>query len=113
MEARLYRKLNGKCVCQLCWRFCKIGEGESGFCNVRVVEKGRVYTLSYGKLSYLESRPIEIKPFFHFLPGSTSMTFSGYSCNLDCPWCQNWQISKSPPVGGKITPPEKVIGEAF
>ena len=84
MEARLYRKLNDKCVCQLCWRFCKIGEGETGFCKVRVVKGGKLYTLSYGRLSYLESRPIEIKPFFHFLPGSTSMTFSGYSCNLDC-----------------------------
>jgi len=113
VEARLYRRLNGKCVCQLCWRFCKIGERETGFCNVRVTKGGRLYTLSYGRLSYLESRPIEIKPFFHFLPGSTSMTFSGYSCNLDCPWCQNWQISKSPPVDGKITPAEIIVDEAL
>ena len=113
MEARLYRKLSDKCVCQLCWRFCKISEGESGFCNVRVVKRGRLYTLSYGRLSYLESRPIEIKPFFHFLPGSTSMTFSSYSCNLDCPWCQNWRISKSPPFVEEIAPPETVVDEAL
>jgi len=113
MEARLYRKLREKCICQLCWRFCKIGEGQKGFCNVRVVKEGRLYTLSYGKLSYLESRPVEIKPFFHFLPGSTSMTFSGYSCNLNCPWCQNWQISRSPPLHEKTIPAEAVVEKAL
>ncbi len=113
MEAQLYRRLREKCVCQLCWRFCKIGEGEAGFCNVRVVREGKLHTLSYGRLSHIESRPVEIKPFYHFLPGSTSMTFSGYSCNLDCPWCQNWRISKSLPVSKGCVPPERIVEEAI
>jgi pyruvate formate lyase activating enzyme len=25
------------------------------------------------------------------------MTFSTYSCNLQCPWCQNWHLSRKPP----------------
>ena len=110
MEAALYRKVGGKVVCQLCWRFCKLSEGEEGHCKVRRNEGGKLVTKTYGKLSHLESRPVEIKPFFHFLPGSSSMTFSTYSCNLDCPWCQNWSISKTtPPAALRETAPEEVV----
>ena len=58
---------------------------------------GTLLTLVYGDLSALESRPIEIKPFFHFWPGSTALTFSTWSCNFDCPWCQNHDLSKAEP----------------
>ena len=108
MEARLYRKTSKGVVCQLCWRFCKLENGEDGYCRVRYVKNWKLYTRTYGRLSYLESRPVEIKPFYHFLPGSTSMTFSGYSCNLDCPWCQNWTISKST-VKDHFVPAEKLV----
>lgn len=110
MEAALYRRVGEKLVCQLCWRFCKLKEGEEGYCRVRRNVGGKLATTTYGKLSHLESRPVEIKPFFHFLPGSRSMTFSTYSCNLDCPWCQNWSISKlTPPESLRETTPEEVV----
>ncbi len=113
IEAKLYRKIGSKIVCQLCSKFCGIEEGRFGSCGVRLNKDGKLYTLTYGKLSALESRPIEIKPFYHFKPGTTSMTFSSYSCNLDCPWCQNWRISKAlPPVDERTIPPEKVLAEA-
>ncbi len=112
-EARLWRYVREKIVCQLCWRFCKIADGESGFCKVRVNVSGKLYTLTYGKLSALESRPIEIKPFFHFKPGSTSMTFSTYSCNFECPWCQNWRISKALPPDGEELSPNIIVREAL
>lgn len=38
--------------------------------------------MTYGNVSAMESRPIEIKPFFHYWPGSTAMTFSTWSCNF-------------------------------
>ena len=114
MEAKLYRRVRGKVVCQLCWRFCKLDEGEIGFCNVRVNKNGKLITLTYGNLSAIESRPIEIKPFFHFKPGSTSLTFSTYSCNLDCPWCQNWHLSKvPPPIKKRIIKPEEIVDTAL
>ncbi|MEM4615984.1 MAG: AmmeMemoRadiSam system radical SAM enzyme [Archaeoglobaceae archaeon] len=111
-EARLFRACKDFVICQLCHRFCKIKEGESGFCKVRINTKGRLFTLTYGKLSALESRPIEIKPFFHFKPGSTSMTFSTFSCNFDCPWCQNWRISRTLPSGFELTA-EYVVKKAL
>lgn len=59
---------------------------------------GRLYNNAYGLLSALESRPIEIKPLFHYHPNSTALTFSGYGCNYRCPWCQNYLISQVPPL---------------
>ncbi len=57
---------------------------------------------------------MEIKPFFHFLPGKTAITFSTYSCNLDCPWCQNWHISKvRPPVTYRPIKPEEIVEKAL
>ena len=114
MKAKLYRKVRGKIVCQLCWRFCKLSDGEVGFCRTRVNKNGVLETLTYGNISAMESRPIEIKPFFHFKPGTTSMTFSTYSCNLECPWCQNWHISRaSPPKEYKVVEPAKIVSEAL
>jgi len=108
--AKLYRKTRNYIICQLCWRFCKIRENEVGFCRSRINKNGELYTLTYGNISAMESRPMEIKPFFHFKPGKTTMTFSTYSCNLDCPWCQNWHISKvEPPKVYNFISPERIV----
>src|SRR5262249_28662686 len=32
---------------------------------------------------------------FHFLPGSSVLSFGTAGCNLTCKFCQNWHISKS------------------
>ena len=113
-EAKLYRRTKDGIICQLCWRFCKIEEGKTGFCRTRINRKGKLYTLTYGNLSAVESRPMEIKPFFHFKPGKTTLTFSTYSCNLDCPWCQNWHISKvEPPKVFSYVSPEELVEKAM
>lgn len=97
-ESSLYVKLGGDRVqCSLCERRCVLEPEEVGTCKTRKNIEGRLYTLVYGDLSAVESRPIEIKPFFHYWPGSTALTFSTWSCNFDCPWCQNHNLSKSQP----------------
>ncbi|MDH5482215.1 MAG: AmmeMemoRadiSam system radical SAM enzyme [Candidatus Bathyarchaeota archaeon] len=111
-EALFYEKLpNDKVKCSLCERRCEIPLGSKGFCKTRVNVDGKLYTLVYGDISALESRPIEIKPFFHYWPGSTALTFSTWSCNLDCVWCQNFHLSKVEPNPTKATyyPPEKIV----
>ncbi len=113
-EAKLYRKKNGKIICDLCWNRCLVADGDFGYCNARYNEGDILKTLTYGNISAMESRPVEIKPFFHFLPGTTSITFSTYSCNLGCPWCQNWHLSKRPPpVEFNQIPPEKIVEVAI
>ena len=111
-EAIFYEKLrNGKVRCGLCERRCEIAEGKVGFCRTRKNFGGKLYTLVYGDISAVESRPIEIKPFFHYWPGSTALTFSTWSCNFDCIWCQNFHLSKVAPEPAKAVhfPPEKMV----
>jgi pyruvate formate lyase activating enzyme len=101
-EALLYEKMSGdRLRCGLCERRCTIHLGQKGFCKTRMNMEGKLYTLVHGDLSALESRPIEIKPFFHYWPGSTALTFSTWSCNFDCVWCQNHHLSKTAPQPAK------------
>ena len=100
-EALLYRKAGRKVICLNCERFCKIPEGEVGFCRTRKNIAGRLYTLQYGDISSISVNPIEKKPFFHFYPGSKALTVGSWSCNFACPWCQNSGISKSSPLERK------------
>ena len=93
----LFSKRDEVVECHVCNRLCKIPKGGWGYCGTRFNYDGALFTATYGDLSAIESRPIEIKPFFHYWPGSTSLTFSTWSCNFDCPWCQNHHLSKSKP----------------
>jgi len=103
---------DGKCY--LCWNMCRIEEGERGRCNVRINVSGELYTLTYGNIGAIESRPVEIKPFFHFMPNTTSITFSTYSCNLSCVWCQNWRIARAlPPESYEPVLPEEIVRRAI
>ncbi|MEM4457176.1 MAG: radical SAM protein [Archaeoglobaceae archaeon] len=107
-ESKFYEKHGEKVKCLLCERSCLIAENDFGICKTRVNLSGRLYTLTYGNLSAMESRPIEIKPFFHYYPGSTSLTFSTWSCNFFCPWCQNYHLSRSFKKGAYVSPEDLV-----
>ena len=111
-EALLYESLKGGEVrCGLCERRCLILPDTKGFCQTRQNIEGKLYTLVYGDISAIESRPIEIKPFYHFFPGSRALTFSTWSCNFTCPWCQNYHLSKRAPEPRKARyiPPEELV----
>lgn len=95
-EASWYKKLDGKNVkCILCPKNCIIPDGKFGFCGVRKNSNGRLYAISYEQPVSIHIDPIEKKPLFHFLPTSRSLSFGTVGCNLDCRWCQNWEISKA------------------
>jgi len=115
-EALLYQRLRGgKVKCGLCERRCVISPNNRGVCKTRMNIYGALFTLVYGDLSALESRPIEIKPFFHFWPGSSALTFSTWSCNFDCAWCQNHHLSKAEPdpsKSGHFFHPKKIVNLA-
>ena len=86
---------DGKLVCELCPRACKLAEGQRGFCFVRGREDGEIVLSSYGRSSGFCVDPIEKKPLHHFLPGTPVLSFGTAGCNLGCKFCQNWDISKS------------------
>lgn len=114
-EGLLYDKRENEVVCSLCERHCHIMADQKGFCRTRINYNNKLYTIVYGDISAINSRPIEIKPFFHFYPGSTALTLSTWSCNFPCPWCQNYHLSKMPPEPdfANFIVPEVVVTRAI
>jgi pyruvate formate lyase activating enzyme len=95
-EARYWRKLDdGRIQCDLCPRFCKLHEGQRGFCFTRAREGERIVLTAYGRSSGFCVDPTEKKPLNHFLPGSPVLSFGTSGCNLGCKFCQNWDVSKA------------------
>lgn len=85
----------GKLLCTLCPRYCKIGDGQPGFCFIRKNIGGTLYSLGYGRPTGFAVDPIEKKPLSHFLPGTGVLSFGTAGCNLGCKFCQNWHMSKA------------------
>jgi len=86
---------NNKILCTLCPRYCKIGDGQPGFCYIRQNHGGKLFTTGYGRPTGFAIDPIEKKPLNHFLPGTPILSFGTAGCNLGCKFCQNWSISKA------------------
>ena len=86
---------DGRVQCDLCPRFCKLRNGQRGFCFVRACEQDQIVLTTYGRSSGFCVDPIEKKPLNHFLPGTPILSFGTAGCNLGCKFCQNWDISKS------------------
>ena len=90
-----HNEKQGKILCTLCPRFCRIGDGQAGFCYIRQNAGGKLYSLGYGTSTGFAVDPIEKKPLNHFLPGTKIFSFGTAGCNLGCRFCQNWSISKA------------------
>lgn len=93
--ARFFRKEGDRILCTLCPRYCRIPEGGHGFCYIRQVRGGKLYTLGFGRPTGIALDPVEKKPLNHFLPGAAVLSFGTAGCNLGCRFCQNWGISKA------------------
>ncbi len=113
-EALLYEKLAGrKTRCLACAHRCVAPAGGAGRCGVRVNEGG-VLMAPWGYISGAAADLVEKKPFFHVLPGSRTLSFGMFGCNLKCDFCQNWELSGT---GGNSsspleTTPEDLVREA-
>jgi pyruvate formate lyase activating enzyme len=117
-EAMLYEKLDNKRVhCYLCSHECKIKNARVGICGVRQNTEGILHTLIYAQAIAANIDPIEKKPLYHFLPGSSSYSIATIGCNFRCGFCQNWQISQVSKrnrdlLSGFELVPEQVVEEA-
>ena len=94
-EAKWWNTLEGKnkVQCYLCPHYCKVGDGEIGICGVRQNQKGKLYSLSYGRPVATAVDPIEKKPLSEFLPGSKTFSIGTFGCNLNCLFCQNASLA--------------------
>jgi len=87
--------LDGRLLCTLCPRACKLADGQRGLCFVRQRQGSEIALTTYGRSSGFVIDPIEKKPLNHFYPGSSVLSFGTAGCNLSCKFCQNWDMSKS------------------
>jgi len=117
-EVLLYKKLSGnKTQCHTCAHFCVLAPGERGKCGVRENIDGKLYALNYRKAIAINIDPIEKKPFYHFLPGSQSLSIATVGCNYFCLNCQNYDISQgfkgAKEIPGEDVSPERVVEMAI
>ena len=115
-----------KKVCEICPHHCRLAVGEIGKCRARINDGEKITALNYGEITSIALDPIEKKPLYRFFPGSRILSVGSYGCNLNCPFCQNHEISMADSTfpTRKITPerlaalaaelvPQKNIGVAF
>jgi pyruvate formate lyase activating enzyme len=107
---------SGTVRCIACAHRCVLRPGRVGICGVRQNRGGRLYTLVYGQVVASKAEPVEKKPFYHFLPGSTAYSVATQGCNMHCAYCQNWHISQAHREGivpeSRNVTPERVVAEA-
>jgi pyruvate formate lyase activating enzyme len=95
IEGELYQKLeDGALRCVACAHRCKINTGKRGICQVRFNQEGHL-RVPWGYVAALQADPIEKKPFSHFMPGATALTFGMLGCDFHCGYCQNWLTSQA------------------
>ena len=111
VEAKFYQKLDKKKIkCKLCPRECTVGDRERGYCGVRENRGGTYYSLVHSRVCAAHVDPVEKKPLFHYLPGTLAFSLATAGCNVNCKFCQNWDISQVRPeqVPADCIPPQRV-----
>jgi pyruvate formate lyase activating enzyme len=110
-EAMYYEPLEEMRIqCKLCPWECAVADQERGTCGVRENREGTYYTLVHSQPCAAHVDPIEKKPLFHYLPGSLAFSIATAGCNIECQFCQNWNIAQVRPeqVDAYYLPPEGV-----
>jgi len=115
MQAKLSRLDEGGTVtCLACAHGCVIAEGRMGRCGVRHNVEGELQSMVYGLPAAVALDPIEKKPLYHFLPGSTALSLGTFGCNFTCTFCQNYELSQARNMDDQLsrlpcTSPEAVV----
>ena len=94
-------------VCEICPHHCRLEVGEVGKCRARINDGEKIFPLNYGELTSIALDPVEKKPLNRFFPGSWILSVGSYGCNLNCPFCQNYQIS----MADSSFPTHKILPE--
>lgn len=68
------------------------------------MESGGLVSLNYAMITGASIDPMEKKPLYHFMPGSSILSIGTFGCNMGCSFCQNWEISQSNSGGTYVEP---------
>lgn len=95
--------------CDLCPHYCRLKVGATGRCQARAATESGLVSLNYGLFTAICVDPIEKKPLYHFHPGTNILSLGSFGCNLNCPFCQNWEIARAKrPAVAELSPDEVV-----
>lgn len=108
VEAKYYTAHPDHVECAMCPHYCSIKPGKWGICRGRKNEGGKLWAANYGETTSIANDPIEKKPLYHFFPGKKILSIACNSCNMRCPFCQNWEISQAE-VETRYLPPEILL----
>ena len=91
--------------CLLCPHACLLREGASGRCRVRKNLGGALVSFSSDCIAAVNLDPVEKKPLYHFLPGTTTFSLGTPGCTMSCAFCQNHTLSQQcPSAQGEVAP---------
>ncbi len=97
-EAQFYKVIPQGAKCELCPNKCTVTEIRPGDCKTRIFENGKLLTRSYGNPYYVNTEKPEIRSLYHYHPGSDMLSIGTAGCNLQCQYCNVYEVSqKSPP----------------
>jgi len=82
-----------------------------GICRVRSADESGIHSPLH-PVTVIAVDPIEKKPFYHFLPGTSSLSIGFSGCNLKCPFCQNHSLVDSTAFIHEIDP-DFILKEAL
>ena len=102
-------------TCDVCFHHCKLKNGAWGLCRARKNEDGKIVCKNYGHITSMALDPIEKKPLKMFCQGSKILSVGSYGCNLQCPFCQNHEISMAgqEDIGARYISPGELVNEAL
>ncbi len=80
--------------CTACAHRCVMSDGRTGACGVREGRDGQIF-VPFGYVARRYVRAVETNTVYHVEPGSRSLTFGMYGCDLRCPYCHNWRVSQA------------------
>jgi pyruvate formate lyase activating enzyme len=108
--------IHDQVICRLCAHQCRLPEGVTGICHVRKNIAGVLYSLNSDHVIARHMDPIEKKPLYHFLPGSSTFSIAAMGCNFSCRFCQNHSISMvadEREISGETISPERLVRQAL
>lgn len=85
---------DGKLICTACGHRCTLKPGQRGVCKIRYNLDGEL-RVPFNYTAGVANDPIEKKPFFHVLPGTSALSFGMLGCDFRCSYCQNWFTSQT------------------
>ena len=69
-----------------------------------------MFSSVYNYPSALQIDPIEKKPLYHFLPGSSVLSIGTIGCNYRCSFCQNYHLSQTfTPSSNTFLSPQQLV----